>query len=297
MTKRAPCRECGKRTAARHPILQVAVCRPCQGEKPDQYGLITKTRASQEYRLQPDLLSALTVFELPNPYWKSGPRPMQLFLHSQVRELARSRYGSDEPYLVTLATFTPELLEWLLEDLTRLREFSPDQFQFLIANRLNRLGLEAQLSGNLYAKDGGVDIVAYPRTPTVPFLLGVQVKHHRTDRKTGSGDIRNFHGLLGSRNSPFHMGVIVTNTAFTADAQWFAAQNQALMRLRDLSDLRRWLKEDFSNDAEWREIPRKIELAPTVSIDIPRPGRDETARIGSVSPNKRMQRATLKRGR
>lgn len=222
---------------------------------------------------------------------------MQLFLHAAVKGLARQRYGNGEPYIVTLATFPPKLIEWLLEDLTRLREFSPDRFQLLIMDRLNGLGLDAKVVGNVYAKDGGVDIVAYPRAPTVPFLLGVQVKHHRTARKTGSGDVRNFHGLLASKNSPFHMGIIVTNTAFTADGKWFASQNQALMRLRDLSDLRRWLKQDFSNDTEWREIPRTIELAPRVSIDIPRPGDDELREDSSSSRNKRVQQKTLKRGR
>ena len=44
------------------------------------------------------------------------------------------------------------------------------------------------------------------------------------------------------------------------------------MRLRDLQDLRRWLKDDFDNEFEWREIPDRIVLAPGVEIAIPRQG-------------------------
>jgi hypothetical protein len=66
------------------------------------------------------------------------------------------------------------------------------------------------------------------------------------------------------------MGMIVTNTSFTADAQWFADNNQNLLRLRDMKDISRWMKNDFMNEAEWREIPEKVELASGVTIQIPK---------------------------
>jgi Restriction endonuclease len=125
--------------------------------------------------------------------------------------------------------------------------------------------------GHVFRKDGGIDIVAYPRCSTFPFLLGVQVKHHRSRAKTGVSDVRDFHGVLTAGHSPFHMGIIATNTTFTFDAQWFAENNQRIMRLRDLKDLQRWLRYDFMNDCEWREIPERIQLAPRIFADIPRP--------------------------
>lgn len=133
------------------------------------------------------------------------------------------------------------------------------------------MGLGVQLVGDVYRKDGGVDIIAYPDTGCVfPFLLAVQVKHHRTNRKTAVNDIRDLHGVITARTSSFNMGVIVTNTSFTADAEWFADNNQTLLRLRDLKDLRRWLRNDFINEYEWREIPNQIELAPGVKVTIPK---------------------------
>lgn len=53
--------------------------------------------------------------------------------------------------------------------------------------------------------------------------------------------------LLAWRESPFRVGLLVTNTAFTKDARWLAEQanNRALLRLRDFDDLRRWLLDQF----------------------------------------------------
>jgi hypothetical protein len=63
---------------------------------------------------------------------------------------------------------------------------------------------------------------------------------------------------------------LVTNTTFTPDARWFASKEPALVQLRDVQDLRRWLKGEFSRDAEWRDMPTGIELCPGVRVELPR---------------------------
>jgi hypothetical protein len=234
---------------------------------PEKYRLITKTRAVGDYRLTAAELKKLDYIAARNPHYSTSAH-MQLFLQTQVEKLAAGRWGSPEPYTVTLTPFSENVLTWLLEDLERLKILPPDRFQFFIADRLERFGLQAQIVGDVYRKDGGVDIVAYPKVATVPFLLGVQAKHHRTARKTSVGDVRDFHGVLSSSNSPFHMGMVVTNTSFTPDARWFASNNKTLLRLRDLKDLQRWLQEDFVNEHEWREIPDQIELAPGITVPV-----------------------------
>lgn len=265
-----PCIECRKATSRMHPILQLPLCQSCQRERVDKYRYITKTRALQEYRLRPYDLSSLGCHEVDNPYYKKAA-PMQLYLLNEIEELSKKKWGSTEPYIVTLHEFDQRFLSWLLEDLERLKQLSPEKFQLLIADRLEQLGLGVQIVGNIYRKDGGVDIIAYPISPSIPFLLAVQAKHHCKNRMTTPRDVRDFHGAVASRNSPFHMGMIVTNTTFTPDAKWFANENSNLLRLRDLDDLKRWLQEDFANEYEWREIPKQVELAPGVVIEIPRP--------------------------
>lgn len=268
---RRSCAECGKQTEARHPILGISLCRSCQSAKPEKYRLITKTRAINDYRLSPDELYRLDYITRRNPHFSTAA-PMQLFLLTQVERLAEKKWGSSEPYIVTLTDFSDEFLAWLLEDVERLKSLSPEKFQLFIADRLECFGLQAQIVGDVCRKDGGVDIVAYPEGSAVPFLIGVQAAHHRTNRKTPVGKVRDFHGVLASSNSPFHIGMIVTNTSFTPDAEWFAQNNQKLLRLRDLQDLKRWLREDFVNEHEWREIPDQIELAPGIRIRVARPG-------------------------
>ena len=60
---------------------------------------------------------------------------MQLFLKAQVEQLAAGRWGSPEPYIVTLSPFAQELLAWLLEDLERLKALplTRPQFRFRAA--------------------------------------------------------------------------------------------------------------------------------------------------------------------
>ncbi|PZO37321.1 MAG: hypothetical protein DCF19_19280 [Pseudanabaena frigida] len=265
-----PCYECGKGTIRKHPILDMYLCANCQRQNQNKYQYITKTRAIGEYRLKPNELESLGVHEVDNPYYKKAA-PMQLYLLNQVEELSKKKWGSAEPYTVELIEFSSSLLAWFLEDTERLKQLPPDKFQYLVADRLENMGLSVQLVGDVYRKDGGVDIIAYPNGGCAfPFLLAIQAKHHRSNRKTGSPDVRDFHGVLTSRVSPFHMGMIVTNTSFTADAQWFANNNQNLLRLRDMKDLSRWMKNDFVNESEWREIPEKVELAHGITIQIPK---------------------------
>lgn len=67
--------------------------------------------------------------------------------------------------------------------------------------------------------------------------------------------------------------VLVTNTSFTRDAVWTAQQerNARFLRLRDFMDLKRWLEDHFGQEDDWREIPDRIELAPGVVVEIPKP--------------------------
>ncbi len=280
------CVECGRVTVRQHPILDVSLCRECQAGHPDKYGFVTKTRAMQEYRLRGDDLAKLEMFEADNPHYKVAA-PMQLYLHRHVRDLAEVKYGNDEPYVVTLVPFGERQLRWFAEEPERLRDMSPDAFQRLVADRLDAAGLDVQFVGDVYRKDGGVDLIAYPKSDRCPFpfLLAAQVKHHRTGANTGVRDVRDFHGALTSRGSFFRVGLLVTNTSFTPDAHWFAQENAALLRLRDIADLRRWLHDDFVNENEWREIPKSIQLAPGIQLLIPRPNL-VTEAVTTMSPRR-----------
>ena len=187
--------------------------------------------------------------------------------------------SSEGPTLVTSVDITPEILAILRETPERLKELSPQQFENLVANRLDRMGFDVKLTGNISTRDGGIDIIATPKLKgLMSFVLAAQVKHHRAGAKTGRPEVDR---LLAWKQGPFQAGLLVTNTAFTRDALWLAAQggNSDFLRLRDFEDLRRWLQNHFWSEADWREIPGSVELTPGVTIDVPRTNLEKSSQV------------------
>jgi len=160
------------------------------------------------------------------------------------------------------------LAERLARDSALVHELTPDEFEEFICDRLFAMGFEPKRTGNINSRDGGIDVIFWPRVPSAfPVLGAAQVKHHRSKYiKEGAGVIRDFAGAIASH--PFNAGLIVTNTSFTPDAEWFARERAKLIRLRDIEDIRRWLVNNFSDDQEWREMPTSLELCPGVIIKV-----------------------------
>jgi hypothetical protein len=149
-----------------------------------------------------------------------------------------------------------------------INELSPRQFQELLCERIDAMGFEPKQVGDVYQKDGGIDILFWPRQRGFfPFLGAVQAKHHRSAaQKEGPQAVRDFAGTIAGQ--PINIGLLVTNTSFTADAEWFARHRAPLLRLRDFADIRRWLAGNFSDAEEWRDLPESIEVCPGLVVPI-----------------------------
>lgn len=181
----------------------------------------------------------------------------------------------DEPIAVVrtqvhVVNITSDILKVLETNPDEVYRLTPETFEEFICERLQAMGYGVnQVGGHSFRKDGGIDIVAWPEQAEFPFLMAIQVKHHRSpEYKTGPGPVRELLGVV--RNFPFNIGVLVTNTTFTPDAKWAAEQQSFLMRLRDISDIRRWLKNDFLDEYDWREVPTEIVVCPDVVIRLPK---------------------------
>jgi hypothetical protein len=174
------------------------------------------------------------------------------------------------PPRVELVDIRPQIVKLLAKDPELLRKIGPDTFERLICNRLHAMGLDSERVGSsTFQKDGGVDIVAWPRAFTVPYFMAIQAKHTAlSTKKIGPGPVREL--LSAVQLHGFNVGLLVTNTTFTADARWVAQQRSLLMRLRDIDDLRRWLRDEFLQEYEWRDLPTEIELCPGVVVKLPR---------------------------
>jgi restriction endonuclease Mrr len=171
---------------------------------------------------------------------------------------------------VQLIDISSPLSARILANPDELLRLSPSQFEELVLDRLCAMGFEAhQVGGGTFRKDGGIDIIFTPtKTYPFPFLGAVQVKHRRDPySKVGPQPLRELLGAMAVRRV-FAAGMIVTNTTFTPDAKDLATRCQPILRLRDFQDLMRWVAENFTDDAEWREIPRRIDLCDGISIDL-----------------------------
>jgi len=201
--------------------------------------------------------------------WEAGAQsPSSGPLHRWCEKLGLISRGG--PTIVTSVDVTPQLLAFLREDPHRLSELTPSQFEHLIANLLDQMGFDVSLTGSTSMRDGGIDLIAIPKTRGVAsLLLAAQVKHHSSETRTGRAAVDR---LLAWKDGAFRIGLLVTNTGFTRDALWVATkdENRAFMRLRDFEDLKRWLSDNFWSEEEWREIPSTIELAPGVTVKIPK---------------------------
>jgi Restriction endonuclease len=174
-----------------------------------------------------------------------------------------------KPTRVQLVDISDTIWTRILANPDELFRLNPPQFEEFVLERLRAMGLDAQPVGKTFRKDGGIDIIfTPPRTFPFPFLGAVQAKHHRDPRyKVGPRPVRELEGVLAA-NRHFAAGMIVTNTTFTPDAKDFAKRSPSSLRLRDFQDLRRWIADNFTDDAEWREIPNRIQLCDGISIDL-----------------------------
>lgn len=167
--------------------------------------------------------------------------------------------------IITCVPLAPNVISRFVMHPSIINQISPESFELLVADRLSAMGMGVQRVGATRARDGGIDLLAWPAYNfALPFLLAVQIKHSRSGSPVGSRTVRDLKGILSS--VPIDIGMIVTNTRFTADAKWVAAQGPSLVRLRDLTHLLRWLRSSFSDEEVLLELPREIHLAPGLRV-------------------------------
>ncbi|MGZ5440832.1 MAG: restriction endonuclease [Thermoanaerobaculia bacterium] len=193
-------------------------------------------------------------------------------LTSAFERVLRSRRSSPSSppspaVQVELIPFGEVLAAKLRDDPAVIHNLNADEFEQFICERLFAMGFEPKRVGRYNQRDGGIDVLFWPRVwRNFPFLGAAQVKHHKPSRNVGPPAVREFAAVIA--NHPINAGLIVTNTSFTPDARWFAQERAKLLRLRGFEDIKRWIADDFASDQEWRDIPASIELAPGLIIKL-----------------------------
>lgn len=168
---------------------------------------------------------------------------------------------------IEVVNLSPILLKWLQKDPARIAKLSPEQFEDLIAERLTHAGLIVTKTGKTNTPDGGIDLIAYPKSSSIPYLLAAQIKHSHKNQPISADVVRDFRGAITS--FPIDVGLLVTNTRFTPNAQWTARQLPKLIRLRSMEDIKIWLANEIDESSILKDFPSSIEVAPGLVIPIP----------------------------
>lgn len=202
--------------------------------------------------------------EYPSTFYQLTKTLRQLGQISDFQPL--KSYTAKSPLIARVVTATTTVLKLLKRDVDAVYALSPPLFEEFVCERLHAMGMNVRQVGHTYASDGGVDIIATPRESTFPFLLAVQVKHHRErSLKTSPEPVKDMQAVLHSL--PFHAGMIVTNTEFTPDALWWASKSPGKIQLHDIQSIRNWINGRFDLNA-LQNIPRQIQLTPRATVDI-----------------------------
>lgn len=188
-------------------------------------------------------------------------RPNTLITNEHIEILKGSRkYGG----FMECVDYTPRLIEALNFDYSVIFQITPEQFENLICNLLEKAKYNVQKNGVINRKDGGIDIIAWKKD-LVNTIIAVQIKHKRnTDKKVSSGEVRDLKGAI-STNSFFTSGMLVTNTDFTEDAMFYQNLIESHLELKNSEDIQHWLLGKFKSRNFRKEI---INLAKDVNIDI-----------------------------
>src|ERR1051325_6646098 len=93
--------------------------------------------------------------------WEGGSQPPSIGPLKRWCE-ALQLFSASGPGYATYIELTPRLLEIVKSDPVRIRDLTPHQFELLIAERLDTMGYEVQLTGDTSMRDGGIDLNAVP---------------------------------------------------------------------------------------------------------------------------------------
>lgn len=103
-----------------------------------------------------------------------------------------------------------------LESRPNLMDLNPFEFEQLVTNLFNRMGLETKQTRS--SRDGGVDAVAFDMRPIVGGKVVIQAKRYKNT--VGVSAVRDLYGTM--MNEGANKGILVTTSGYGPDAFDFA---------------------------------------------------------------------------
>lgn len=171
----------------------------------------------------------------------AGPLPSPAMLEAWFHRLGRSAFAGEKSQRVAtvVGPIEKELLCHVAESPERVFDLEPRQFEELVAEILERMGLEVQLTPQ--AKDGGRDIIASMPSALGELLAIVECKRYSPDRPVGLDIVERFLYTVRDKDLA-SLGMIATTSRFTKGALEACERHKYQMLLRDYSHLEEWLE-------------------------------------------------------
>lgn len=99
-----------------------------------------------------------------------------------------------------------------LESRPNLMELKPFEFEALVANLFQQMGIESKLTRS--SRDGGVDVVGYDKRPILGGKVVIQAKRYRNT--VGVSAVRDLYGTM--MNEGANKGILVATSGYGPDA-------------------------------------------------------------------------------
>jgi hypothetical protein len=164
-------------------------------------------------------------------------------MYPHVKNASELLYGFsstvEKPVVIRIQEFSKELFTYLAKHPNQLYEFSPRDFERLIAHRLESLGFDVELTAA--SRDGGYDIVAFGADSIgIKTKYIIECKRYSRDCPVGVSLVRALYGIKDVNKA--HHAILATTSYFTRGAVAFAQTPSVLgLHLKDLDDISRWL--------------------------------------------------------
>lgn len=133
-----------------------------------------------------------------------------------------------------------EIFSYVSKNSDAVFRMSPREFEYLIASIFREFGFEAELTPE--SNDNGVDIIALRNDRVIGTdTILIECKRYAPENKVGIGVVQRLFGAVSEFQA--NKGIVVTTSTFTKKAQKTAQRSLNKIELRDMNNIRDWIKE------------------------------------------------------
>jgi hypothetical protein len=215
------------------------------GKAPSSYPIGTIGYLAEQMRFRPAVVveqfSAIGIRGLTPNHLLQESHIDALWAHLQTAHPGSRIAYVDEEITEPKIRVANEINEALLRSLAAkpelMRSLEPRRFEELIARLLEDLGCEVTLTKS--TRDGGYDLFGHLKSGIAELLIVAECKRYGEKNKVGVEVVRGLYGVTEMRKA--NLGLIVTTSSFTKDAQQEKLRIGSRIELKAFDDLCGWL--------------------------------------------------------